>query len=345
MDDKDLITGNPHCPLCKSIRSIFLLKNIDRQKIAVGGFSLFRCPQCHVAFIHPIPSPAEISAFYPDNYYAYIEQSRTHSFFSRWIHHIRELKKDEICHRRFGYPRRFPFNLIVYLLSYTKARIDDLPRFVPDGKLLDVGCGKGDYLVEMKKMGWNVFGVEFAYAGVLTAQKRGLEVFHGSIVDAPFSDNMFDFIRLEDVLEHLPNPLETMIILRNLLKDNGRVRITVPNLDAFTFKLFGTYWFPLETPRHLFMYSPSSIRNLAELAGFHVQNMTIRSHKEVDVIPSLLYWLEDKHKWAFDLATRRMGLLKVVRKLFFPVKWIATTLGYGSMITVILQQNKKVLHD
>jgi 2-polyprenyl-3-methyl-5-hydroxy-6-metoxy-1,4-benzoquinol methylase len=334
---------NPHCPLCKNIRTVFLMKNIDRQKIAEGDFSLFRCQQCCVAFIYPIPSPAEISGFYPNDYYAYIEQPQTHRMLSQWTHRIRELTKNEIYYRKFGYPRRFPFSVIAYLLSYAKAQFEDVPRFVPNGKLLDIGCGRGDYLVEMKKIGWNIFGVETGYAGVLTAQKKGVDVFHGSIVDAPFSGKMFDFIRMEDVLEHLPNPLETMIILHNLLKDNGKVRITVPNLDSFTFKLFGTYWFPLETPRHLYMYSPRAIRNLMEFTGFHIHDMKIRSHKEVDVIPSLLYWLEDKHKWVYDLVARRTGILKIVRKLSFPVKWIATTLGYGSMMTIILQ--KKVFHD
>ncbi len=326
------------CPICKGRDFKTLLVGKDYLHGKPGEFPVVQCNTCSLAYIHPQPSLKEISGFYPDNYYAYTPE--VPSALSGWKKvesRIRNRKKAEVATTYYNYPRKFSKNLFYKILSLISHKLDDLPYYIPDGTLLDIGCGKGTYLQEMKKMGWNTIGVEFSESGTLAARKSGLTVIRGSLEDAQFDDASIDFARMADVLEHLPNPTRSMKELHRILKPGGLVRIGVPNLKSATFSLFGKYWFPLEIPRHLFFYSPASLRLLSEKSGFEVVSLKIWAHKEVDTIPSIQYWLDDKHPKLASVF-RSKAIQKTVRKVIYPLKAIATVAGYGSGMTIILRK-------
>jgi len=90
----------------------------------------------------------------------------------------------------------------------------------------------------------------------------------GDIFDAPFEPASFDVITSFDVLEHLYQPTRVIEKVHSWLKPGGVYYVAVPNVESWESHLFKSYWYGLEMPRHLFMYSPSSLRKLATNAGF-----------------------------------------------------------------------------
>ena len=103
--------------------------------------------------------------------------------------------------------------------------------------------------------------------------KSGANVFIGNILDAQFPPETFDVITCFDVFEHLYEPRRVMAKVAEWLKLGGIFYILVPNVDSAEGRVFGTYWHGLELPRHLFHYSPSSLKFLAESAGLQVVSL------------------------------------------------------------------------
>ncbi|MFQ5356650.1 MAG: hypothetical protein ACE5DY_09255, partial [Mariprofundaceae bacterium] len=150
------------CPLCGSKELNHLLTGKDRLHGIPGEFPVVQCMECTLAFIHPQPPLENIPSFYPANYYAYALKRLELEF--------RERKKAEIATVHYGYPRRFPKSFLFSVVAFFSRKVRDLPRYVEDGVLLDIGCGKGTYLQEMQKFGWKTRGVEFDINGVRAAR-------------------------------------------------------------------------------------------------------------------------------------------------------------------------------
>src|SRR6202041_739431 len=146
-----------------------------------------------------------------------------------------------------------------------------LTKYKRSGALLDLGCSSGAFMEFLKGESWELSGIEMSADCARRAEERtGARVFVGDILDAPFPQDSFDVITCFDVLEHLYEPLKVMAKVREWLKPGGVFYVQVPNIDSAEARVFGTYWHGLELPRHLFHYSPASLRSLAKAAGLKV---------------------------------------------------------------------------
>src|ERR1017187_2295335 len=111
--------------------------------------------------------------------------------------------------------------------------------------------------------------------------KSGAQVFVGDILEAPFRRESFDVITCFDVLEHLHEPRRVMTKVGEWLKPGGIFYVLVPNVDSAEARVFGSYWHGLELPRHLFHYSPASLKFLAESVGLRVESLETRRNPAV----------------------------------------------------------------
>ncbi|MGQ9903962.1 MAG: class I SAM-dependent methyltransferase [Anaerolineae bacterium] len=109
-----------------------------------------------------------------------------------------------------------------------------------EGDVLDAGCGPGLLLAELRKKSPHarLFGLEIAAANVEATRRRlngAVDARIGSVLQAlPFSqDQRFDLILLTEVLEHVKEPVQALINLRQWLKPNGHMVITLPNAAAW----------------------------------------------------------------------------------------------------------------
>jgi len=333
------------CPICKSKKISFLLLGTDRLHKTHGEWPLWQCETCQVGFLNPMPTPDIIGGFYPQNYYAYsppAQPKEPRSWLKKIAWQWRARRQQAYLAQR-GYPNVMTPHLFYQLLAKVFPVKCQLPSYVPSGSFLDVGCGAGHYLLEMQQVGWDATGVELSPDACLAAKKAGLTVYQGHLEDMEFSNNAFDIVRMSDVFEHLPYPHQTLKEISRILKSNGQIEITLPNLNAWTFKLFHEYWFPLEIPRHLFHHTPKSIELLVKQHGLQIKELNIWSHKEVDIIPSLQWLLQERLPLLYQLLNYKL-VWKIIRKCFAIPKAIASIKGQGSAMTITLIKSKES-HD
>jgi SAM-dependent methyltransferase len=127
------------------------------------------------------------------------------------------------------------------------------------GKLLDIGCGTGDFLVEAKNQGWSILGFEPNSDAKRLAANKGV-LFTDDIFTLP--ENTFDAVTMWHVLEHVPNLQEYITNLKRIIKPNGTIIIAVPNYKSYDAKYYNRFWAAYDVPRHLWHFSKNSIKRL-----------------------------------------------------------------------------------
>lgn len=133
---------------------------------------------------------------------------------------------------------------------------------------LEIGCATGRYLQRLQQAGWTVTGIEPGASPARMALAAGLNVHPGTLEDCPLDDRTFDLAVAWMVLEHVPDPGNTLRRLHQLLKPGGTLQFSVPNAGCWEPRVFGRHWYVWEPPRHLHYFTPSSIRMLLTQCGF-----------------------------------------------------------------------------
>lgn len=236
------------CPLCNSEKNVLVLRTRDKDPRDIKTneiFNLVRCVDCGMVFVGNKPGKKNIAKYYGSGYYA--QNNVSNSIMNKII---------------------------------MASRINKIPKR-NKGLILDYGCGNGDFLLGMKQHGWNVSGVEFSEDGRRTSSKKlGINVMD----EKEFYNNkkQFDIITMWHVLEHLYEPNKTLKQLNNLLKKNGILIISVPNIKSLQFSLFRKNTFHLDIPRHVAHYSPRTISVLLRKNGFIVNGF---NHYSIEYNP------------------------------------------------------------
>jgi SAM-dependent methyltransferase len=202
------------------------------------AFVIVRCRECDLAQTAPAPSPAELDGYYPKGY---------HSTTKRY---------------RGGMDR--------VLSLVHRSRIRSLERLLGGaGSVLDIGCGPGVLLNQMRARGWKVNGTERSAA----AAQQARDVFHldVSAVDVDelvASGATFDAVVLWHVAEHLNAPGEVIRGIARLLRPGGVLLVAVPNFASPEARIGRAGWFHLDVPRHLVHFTPSTLTAMLTGAGF-----------------------------------------------------------------------------
>ncbi len=146
------------------------------------------------------------------------------------------------------------------------------------GRLLDIGCYTGVFLLIAQSRGWKAVGLEPSRWACRLARQQGLEVHEGTIAEAPWPTQSFDVITMWDVLEHLANPLEDLRRVRSLMMSGGHLALTTVDLDSLSARLFGSRWWWL-MEMHLYYFTRDTVTQLLNKAGFEV--LDVQPHVRV----------------------------------------------------------------
>jgi SAM-dependent methyltransferase len=219
------------CPLCGGARHRFVYERRDHTHYVTGTyFRVVRCRDCGMVFVNPRPGPGEIGAYYPDEYYE----------------------------AQIAPPQ---------LLRDKRAALEARARLLDDlgpGRLLDVGCQKGEFLQWMRERGWEVQGVELSRRA---PNLFCLPIFYGRLEQAGFAPRSFDAITAWAVLEHVHDPLALLRAIARLLAPAGRAFVLVPNFRS----LPGRFMRHDDVPRHLLMFTPATLARAAAAAGLRIE--------------------------------------------------------------------------
>ena len=244
------------CPVCGHARTREWLRAPDRFHGRQEPYTLLRCQACSLVWLSHPPKPDEMHRHYTDAY-------------DRLISAAGE-----------GSPERW------------RDRNAALAPFKQSGSILDLGCSSGAFLQSLRGKDWDLYGIEMSEESARRAvAATGAKVFVGHILEAQFPPESFDVITCFDVLEHLYEPQRVMARIAEWLKPGGVFYVLVPNADSAEGRVFRSYWHGLELPRHLFHYSPASLKLLAESVG--LQTVSIETQRNPAVGTSLRYVWDD----------------------------------------------------
>ena len=242
------------CPLCGHATFQTVVLATDRHYGNLGRFPIVECCNCGLNFLNPSPTMAYLSHAYPTNYYAYQPLGPPKSL---W---------------RLGLKRS-----LRRILLYNSHRTGE-PKFNEPGTMLDLGCGSGAFLAEMRNLGWKVHGVELDARAAETGRLAGIDIFGGTIDAARYPPASFDYIRSNHSFEHLHNPREVLHEIRRIVKPSGRLLIGVPNVAGWPAQVWGNYWWYLGAPVHPFGYNPNTLSRLLREEGFAVEKVAYNSN-------------------------------------------------------------------
>jgi len=252
--DERLWENLSKCPLCGSDRFRRVIDARDRHYGNPGTFPVMHCEECGVFFLNPMPTLAYLSTAYPQNYYAYetpdaAQRSPTGKLIRRTVRRV---------------------------IGFSSGWTGD-PKFPKPGCMLDLGCGAGHFLSEMRDKGWDVHGVEPDHQAAARGRQQGIDIRTGTIHDAAFPAATFDYVRSNHSFEHIHNPREVLREVKRILRTDGKLFIGVPNLEGLMAKSWGTYWWYLGAPVHTFGYTPASLSRLLAEEGFRVEKVRYNS--------------------------------------------------------------------
>jgi SAM-dependent methyltransferase len=146
------------------------------------------------------------------------------------------------------------------------------------GKALDVGCAAGFCMQALRELGFEAHGVEVSETIAGHAIERlGFDAVHiGTLEDAPFEDHTFDLITMWDVIEHVADPHALLARARELLRPGGVLVLETQNIDSAFARALGRRWHHYKHAEHIYHFTPTSLRQLLDAAGFEVGTMTPR---------------------------------------------------------------------
>jgi SAM-dependent methyltransferase len=288
------------CPACGAgLAGAASLNGVDRLHGTPGEHAVVRCPACGTG--RTLPEDIDLAALYPDEYGPYDE--RMGALTGRISRAIRARQR-----------RR----------AFATAPL----RAVADrsgGRVVDVGCGRGDLAAGFIARGWRATGVEPSAAACAIARERGVDARQGTLADVALEDGAYDAAVFQHSLEHTPDPAADLARTRGALRPGGLALITVPNFANWQRRRLGNRWYHLDLPRHRTHFTPRGLALALERAGLEVTEMTT-STSTVGLPATIQYALAGRCLFPGGLALRVAAGLCV---LVLPLARLLDRLGGG----------------
>lgn len=309
----------PECAICGVQGKAALHDGRDYLCGLGGTWNFSECVLCRSLWLNPAPVEADIPRLYPENYnFTRAANAQAANFPSGFTGSA----KLSILQHFYGYSSLEgkadnEFGLVVgrflgFLLLGKAGHSIRFLKHIQPGKLLDVGCGNGDFMLWMQRLGWEVEGIELDPKAAQVALDRGLRVRIDNINNVEIAPESFDAITLSHVAEHFANPLKVFERLAPCLKRGGVLVSISPNPRGILRRWFGNKWYALDPPRHLFIPSGEAYCRMLQPIGFEVKTSTSMR---------LFHWL---FKESLSIAqSRAVGTIKDS----MPLNFITTALA------------------
>jgi 2-polyprenyl-3-methyl-5-hydroxy-6-metoxy-1,4-benzoquinol methylase len=225
--------ANSSCILCGNSRRAKLFRQEKWQ--------VLRCLDCGLAVLDPRPDKAELAELYRQSYFA----DQYDSGF--------KIGSPELARR----------------LSQEKHRLRFFRSFQRHGRLLDMGCGMGYFLLAAKNWGYAVEGLDISDdSSTYVRNELNIKVSTGMIGEIDYEESSFDVITMWHFLEHTSDPRECLEKASHWLKDGGLLVVDVPNYEGTDARLTWTDWTGWQLPYHFYHFTPKTLCALLARHGF-----------------------------------------------------------------------------
>ena len=268
----------------------------------VQGFDVIDCAVCGFRHVLPLPEPEALERAYREAYYS--EEK------PRFLMHAGEDQE--------------------WAELFQKDRLECFERLLPGDRrrLLDIGSGPGFFLKTAAERGWRVVGVEPSQQAAAHARGLGLEIVEGFFNQETAAKlGHFDVVHLNNVLEHVPNPLDLVTRARELLNRGGLLCLNVPNdftpfqVSARSALTLAEWW--VAPPHHLNYFDFDSLSHLVTRLGFEVRERSTSFPMELFLLMGLDYTKDNElgrachnQRKRFDLALETAGFKETRRKFY-----------------------------
>jgi len=212
------------CTVCSATSSKFLFDKTSDGR-GDGSISLYQCRSCKTVYL------ANYKQSYDDSLYAYYQKSQGKN-------------KEELYN---PLTRKSCKQVLRLLTSYGGGR-----------SILDVGCGKGDFVDAALSEGYKVEGIELSQPAVDIAQGFGLPVSHLDFFSNKIEESSRDIVTMFEVIEHLPDPVAFLRRAEMVVRPGGLIYMTTPNFNSLDRRVFGSQWKAIHR-EHINYFTPSTL--------------------------------------------------------------------------------------
>ena len=282
-----------YCPICNADKIEKIQVLFDDRYAYRGKFDLLECLDCKHKFLDAKFSDEELSELYS-------------KYYPRSSFNVNDYQQ---------------FQESNGVLSWFKGHKASTFRWVPKNiKVLDIGCGFGESLGYHQARGCDVYGVEADSNIRKVADKFGFNIKVGLFDSKDYEKEKFDYVTMDQVVEHLTNPIEILKGVSDILKPTGYVILSTPNANGWGARFFGKRWINWHTPYHLQFFSKSSLEKAADEAGLEIKKIkTITNSRWLNYqwIHSIYFPKEGKKSVFWSFQSLNLPLMtKLVFKLF-----------------------------
>jgi SAM-dependent methyltransferase len=150
-----------------------------------------------------------------------------------------------------------------------RRRVEEVRRWAPGGRLLEIGCAHG-YFLELARRHWDVRGLDVSRDAAAAARAAGLDAHAAEFLDLPDEPGSYDVVCLWDTIEHLERPIETLEKAGRWLREGGVLALTTGDAGSLLARLRGERWRQIHPPTHLFYFSEATLEKALRRAGLEV---------------------------------------------------------------------------
>ena len=233
------------CPWCNSEKAHKHLELKD-YFLTQEAFEIWVCEDCGLLYTSPRPVPEKIGEYYKSEAY-YSHQENKIGLIPRIYESV---KKVNLKHK-------------------VNLAIGELEK----GKLLDIGCGVGDFLQQIESKGWQCTGIEPSEDAAKIAKNRIQATIYKPEEIGNLQDETYDVITMWHVLEHVDDLRTEVEHLFRLLKKGGRLVIALPNYKSYDATYYQDKWAAYDVPRHLNHFDKQTIVNIFNTKGLKIKNI------------------------------------------------------------------------
>lgn len=263
-------------------------------------FIYFQCANCQCLQIAEMPS--DLSKYYPCDYYSF-----SHPLKQRCSNPAQSLQNIYAAFSK-GFYTKINCMAGPFLKMFLRKDSHKLKkiRISKKSRILDIGCGNGNFLYALCTLGFkNLLGIDPFLKNTLEYD-NGLKIVKQDVFDL---SGKWDLIMFHHSFEHMPDPLDNLRAVGNLLSAQGICLIRIPTVPSYAWEHYSTNWISLDAPRHLFLHSIESIKILAQKSNLSIEAIIYDS-------TNLQFWGSEQYKKNIPLISARSYAVNKKNSIF-----------------------------